>query len=55
MFYVAPDHLKRKSFIAMNNLTYFLDQPGGIFTAATGLIPEPGPGEIRLRTLKTSV
>ncbi|HIB92527.1 TPA: hypothetical protein EYN09_11050 [Candidatus Poribacteria bacterium] len=39
----------------MNNLTYFLDQPGGIFTAATGLIPEPGPGEIRLRTLKTSV
>ena len=39
----------------MKNLTYFLDQPGGSFTATTELIPEPGPGEIRLRTLKTSV
>ena len=41
--------------ITMKNLTYFLDQPGGSFTATTELIPEPGPGEIRLRTLKTSV
>jgi threonine dehydrogenase-like Zn-dependent dehydrogenase len=36
-------------------LTYYLDQPGGAFTPTEEPTPEPGPGEIRLRTLRTSV
>ena len=39
----------------MTNLTYFLDQPGGNFYSKTGTIPEPQAGEIRLKTLRTSV
>ena len=35
--------------------TYFLDQPGGTFTPVVSPLPVPGPGEIRLRTLRTSV
>lgn len=39
----------------MTNTIYYLDRPGGRFTAVTGPLPEPGPGEIRVRTLRTSV
>ena len=39
----------------MNNLTYYLDQPGGKFTVTAETIPEPAAGEIRLRTVKTSI
>ena len=39
----------------MNQLIYQLDQPGGTFTAVEKPMPEPGPGEIRIRTLRTSV
>lgn len=39
----------------MDNLVYYLDQPGGKFTPKTEEIGEPGPGEIRLKTLRTSV
>ncbi|MEE9403940.1 MAG: alcohol dehydrogenase catalytic domain-containing protein [Algisphaera sp.] len=37
------------------NLIYTLDKPGGTFTAHHEPMPEPGPGEIRVRTLRTSV
>ena len=39
----------------MKNLVYYLDQPGGTFTPTEEEIGEPGPGEIRLKTSKTSV
>ncbi len=39
----------------MNNLVYYLDKPGGTFTPTEEPIADPGPGEIRLRTLRTSV
>ena len=39
----------------MKNLVYYLDQPGGSFQAKDEAIGEPGPGEIRLKTSKTSV
>jgi L-iditol 2-dehydrogenase len=39
----------------MKNLNYLLDRPGGTFTASEQDIGDPGPGEIRLRTSKTSV
>lgn len=39
----------------MKNLVYYLDKPGGIFTPTEEPMPEPGPGEIRIRILRTSV
>ena len=39
----------------MKNLAYYLDGPGGSFTPREEEIGDPGPGELRLRTLKTSV
>ncbi len=39
----------------MNNLVYYLDKPNGTFTAVQESIGEPGPGEILLKTLRTSV
>ena len=39
----------------MKNLVYYLDKPGGTFTPVEETMPEPGPGEIRVRTLRTSV
>ena len=39
----------------MTNLTYYLDQPGSTFTKVSEVIPEPKAGEIRLKTLRTSV
>ncbi len=39
----------------MKNLVYYLDKPMGSFTPTEEEIGEPGPGEIRLRTLRTSV
>ncbi|MEM7232474.1 MAG: alcohol dehydrogenase catalytic domain-containing protein [Planctomycetota bacterium] len=39
----------------MKNLTYYLDQPGGTFAPGEESIADPGPGEVRLRTAKTSV
>ncbi|GAB1483963.1 hypothetical protein MASR2M78_27800 [Treponema sp.] len=39
----------------MQNLVYYLDAPGGNFTAVTEDIAEPGAGEIRVKTLRTSV
>ncbi len=39
----------------MKNLVYYLDQPVGSFQAKDEAIGEPGPGEIRLKTSKTSV
>ncbi len=39
----------------MKSLAYYLDKPGGTFTATEQEVGEPGPGEIRLRTLRTSV
>lgn len=39
----------------MKNLAYYLDAPGGSFSPQEEEIPEPGPGEVRLRTAKTSV
>jgi threonine dehydrogenase-like Zn-dependent dehydrogenase len=39
----------------MKNLVYLLDAPGREFRAVEEEIGEPGPGEIRLRTLRTSV
>jgi threonine dehydrogenase-like Zn-dependent dehydrogenase len=39
----------------MKNLVYYLDQPGGKFTAVEEPLPSPGPGEIRVRTRRTSV
>jgi threonine dehydrogenase-like Zn-dependent dehydrogenase len=39
----------------MKNLVYYLEKPGGTFVPVVEEIGEPGPGEIRLRTLRTSV
>ncbi len=39
----------------MKNIVYYLDTPGGTFTPTIEEIGEPGYGEIRLRTLRTSV
>lgn len=39
----------------MKNLSYYLDKPGGTFTPTEEEIGEPGPGEIRIRTRRTSV
>ncbi|OHD80441.1 MAG: hypothetical protein A3J97_02285 [Spirochaetes bacterium RIFOXYC1_FULL_54_7] len=39
----------------MKNLVYYLDKPNGSFRATEEEIGEPGPGEVRLRTLRTSV
>ncbi|MEC9091792.1 MAG: alcohol dehydrogenase catalytic domain-containing protein [Planctomycetota bacterium] len=39
----------------MKNLVYYLDQPGGCFQATEEDIAEPAPGEIRLKTSRTSV
>lgn len=39
----------------MKNLVYYLDTPGGSFKALEEEIGDPGPGEIRLKTLRTSV
>ena len=39
----------------MKNLAYYLDAPGGTFRPVEKEIGEPGPGELRLRTLRTSV
>lgn len=39
----------------MKNTIYYLDGPGGTFTAREEPLPEPEPGEIRLRTRRTSV
>jgi L-iditol 2-dehydrogenase len=39
----------------MKNTVYYLDRPQGGFTPAIEEIGEPKPGEIRVRTLRTSV
>jgi len=39
----------------MKNLVYYLDKPSGAFTPVQEEIGDPGPGEIRVRTLRTSV
>ena len=39
----------------MQQLAYYLDQPGGVFSPSEEAILVPGPGEIRLRTSRTSV
>lgn len=39
----------------MKNLVYYLDKPGGKFTPTEEPMPQPGPGEIRIRILRTSV
>lgn len=39
----------------MRNLVYYLDKPSGTFHAVEEDIADPGPGEIRVRTLRTSV
>ncbi|MFP4070010.1 MAG: alcohol dehydrogenase catalytic domain-containing protein [Verrucomicrobiota bacterium] len=39
----------------MKNLVYYLDKPDGRFTPTEEAMPEPGPGEIRIRVLRTSV
>ena len=39
----------------MKNLVYYLDRPGGTFSAVEEEIGDPGPGEIRVRILRTSV
>lgn len=39
----------------MKNTVYYLDKPGGTFTPVVEDIGDPGPGEIRLKTLRTSV
>lgn len=39
----------------MSNLVYYLDQPQGTFTPSEEELPQPGPGEILLKTAKTSV
>ena len=39
----------------MKNLVYYLDKPGGAFTPVEEPLPVPAPGEIRIRTLRTSV
>lgn len=39
----------------MKNLIYYLDKPGGTFRPVEEALPEPGPGEIRVRTRRVSV
>lgn len=39
----------------MKSFTYYLDRPGGRFVGTEEDVAEPGPGEIRLRTARTSV
>lgn len=39
----------------MKNVSYYLDKPGGTFALREENVAEPGPGEIRLRTARTSV
>ena len=39
----------------MKNTVYYLDKPNGAFTAIEENIGDPGPGEVRLKTLRTSV
>lgn len=39
----------------MTTLAYYLDQPGGTFQPTEEELAEPGPGEIRVRTARTSV
>jgi threonine dehydrogenase-like Zn-dependent dehydrogenase len=39
----------------MKNLIYYLDKPGGTFTPVQETLQEPGPGEIRVKTLRTAV
>jgi L-iditol 2-dehydrogenase len=39
----------------VKGLAYYLDKPGGTFSAREEPIGQPGPGEIRLRTATTSV
>jgi len=39
----------------MKSVSYLLDKPGGSFQPYEEPVAEPGPGEIRLRTAKTSV
>ncbi|MEE2640450.1 MAG: alcohol dehydrogenase catalytic domain-containing protein [Planctomycetota bacterium] len=39
----------------MKNLVYYLDAPGGNFIPTEEEIGDPAPGEVRLRTSKTSV
>lgn len=39
----------------MKNTVYYLDRPGGSFTPTSEAMPEPGPGEIRIRIRRTSV
>jgi L-iditol 2-dehydrogenase len=39
----------------MQSVAYYLDKPGGTFVPTDENLPEPGPGEIRLRVAKTSV
>ena len=39
----------------MKNIVYYLNTPGGTFSPTIEEIGEPGYGEIRLRTLRTSV
>jgi L-iditol 2-dehydrogenase len=39
----------------MKNLVYYLDKPGGTFSAVEEPLPELRPGEIRIRTRRTSV
>jgi L-iditol 2-dehydrogenase len=39
----------------MKNLVYYLDKPGGSFTPVEEDLPNPGPGEIMVRTRRTAV
>jgi len=39
----------------MKNTVYYLDKPGGTFTPVQETLPEPAPGEIRIKILRTSV
>jgi len=39
----------------MKNIVYYLNRPGGEFTAVEEPIADPGPGEIRIRVRRTSV
>ena len=39
----------------MKAINYLLDKPGGTFSPVEEILPEPGPGEILLRTRRVSV
>lgn len=39
----------------MQSLSYYLNRPGGSFAPMPEQLPKPGPGEIQLRTRRTSV